>query len=278
MSNLVVSRLLPRIELKEYIKNIWLFESNGDLSEEEMQIIVPNGSVKLMLYFKGHFTGQIGHHAFLVPKHKLSVLGISDCPTIAQFDRDKPFKCICIEFHPAFTYRFFAVPQHELRNTLVPFGDLVNLSVHGLEEKMYLISDPIDKASLLQEYLIKVLSRSTKDEKFEYGVSKIWNSQGQMSIAELSHDMAQSDRWLRAKFSERLGISPKTFACIVRFQACFQALVRNKAAFLRSRQFHDFYYDQAHFIKEFKRFMGHPPAKYATLQNEVGEIIYNNFS
>ena len=277
MSNLAIRRLSPRIELKEYIKDIWVFESNGGLSEEEMQIIIPNGSAKLMLYYKGHLTGRVGNHAFLIPEHKLFALGVTDCPTIAEFDRDKAFGCICIELNPAFAYRLLAVPQHELRNTLVPFGDLVDTSVNrNMEVRMYMTSDPVQKTILLQEYLIEVLARTEKDTKFEYGVSVILNSQGLISIAELSHDLGQSDRWLRTKFSERLGISPKTFASIIRFHSCFQALLRNKQGFLQDRQFNDFYYDQAHFIKEFKRFIGHPPAKYTALQNEVGEIIYYN--
>lgn len=273
--NLTIRRLQPCIELKECIKDIWVFESNGGLSEEEMQIIVPNGSAKLMLYYKGHLRGQIGNHDFLIPEHRLFVLGVSDCPTTAGFDRDRAFGCICIELHPAFAYRVLVVPQHELRNTLMPFGELVGTSANNImEERMYMTSDPVKKALLLQEYLIKVLARTGKDAKFEYGVSAIWNSHGLISIAGLSHDTGHSDRWIRAKFSERLGISPKTFASIVRFQFGFQALLQNKHGLPHGIQFNDFYYDQSHFIKEFKRFIGHPPAKYAALQNEVGEIIY----
>jgi AraC-like DNA-binding protein len=94
------------------------------------------------------------------------------------------------------------------------------------------------------------------------------------SMAELSRETGRSDRWLRAKFAERLGISTKTFASIIRFQGCYQALLRDKRGFLQSRHFNDHYYDQAHFIKEFKRFMGHSPTRYTAMLNEVGESIY----
>lgn len=277
MGNLAVRRLPLRFELKNCIKDFWVFASNGGLSVEEMQIIVPNGSAKLMLYYEGKFTGRVGDHAFLLPEHKLFVLGVSDCPTIAEFDREKAFGCICVEFHPASAYRILAVPQHELRNTLVPFDELITPSaIRIMEGRMFMASDPVQKAMLLQEYLIEMLARTENDAKFEYGVSAIWNSRGRISIAELSQDMGQTDRWLRAKFSERLGISPKAFASIVRFQSCFQTLLRDKRGFLEDGQFYDFYYDQAHFSKEFKRFMGYPPSKYTALQNEVGEIIYFN--
>jgi AraC-like DNA-binding protein len=275
MGNLAVRSLPPRFELKNCIKAIWMFESNGGLPEEEIQTIVPNGSAKLMLYYEGHFTGRVGDHAFSIPKHRLFVLGVSDRPTIAEFDRNKAFGCLCVEFQPACAYRLLAVPQHELRNALVPLGELIDPSVNRImETRMYMTSDPVLKAMLLQEYLISLLARTENDAKFEYAVSAIWNSQGRISVAELSQDLGQSARWLHAKFSERLGIGPKTFASIVRFQTCFQTLLRDKHRFLENKQFYDFYYDQAHFIKEFKRFMGRPPSKYAALQNEVGEIIY----
>ncbi len=83
-----------------------------------------------------------------------------------------------------------------------------------------------------------------------------------------------SDRWLRYKFAERLGLSPKAFASIVRFQNCFQALLRDKQAFLEGRKFLDYYYDQAHFIREFNRYIGKSPARYYAQRNEMDEFIY----
>ncbi|MFD0716377.1 helix-turn-helix domain-containing protein [Paenibacillus sp. GCM10027626] len=276
MNKLAIGRLSPRLALKECIKDIWVFESNGGLAEDEMQIIAPNGSVKLILYYEGHVAAvRTGGHSFLMPRHRLFVAGVSDCPTIADFNRGKPFGCISIELNPAAAYRLLAVPQHELRNVIVPFGELIGtLAASMLEERMYLASSPAHKAVLLQEYLTGALTRTERDTTFEHGAAAIMNAHGLISMAALSHETGRSDRWLRAKFAERLGISPKTFASIVRFQSSFQALLRDKRGFLQSRHFNDRYYDQAHFIKEFKRFIGHSPARYTTLQNEVGEIIY----
>ena len=164
MGKLAVRRVSPRWELRECIKDIWVFESGGGLSEEEMQTIIPNGSAKLMLYYEGQFTGRVGDRAFLIPEHKLFVLGVADRPTIAEFDRNRAFGCICAELHPAFAYRLLTVPQHELRNMLVPFGELDNRTIsRTMEAKMQMTSDPVQKAALLQEYLIEVLARSEKD-------------------------------------------------------------------------------------------------------------------
>ncbi|TJY44505.1 hypothetical protein E5161_03760 [Cohnella pontilimi] len=124
-----------------------------------MQIIAPNGSVKLILYYKGYFADcQIGGHSFQLPEHRLFVTGVSDCPSFAEFERDEPFGCISIELNPAAAYRLLAVPQHELRNTVVPIGEIIGTSAARiLEERMYLESNPANKTALLQEYLTGVL-------------------------------------------------------------------------------------------------------------------------
>lgn len=276
VSRLAVRRLAPRMELRQYVRSLLIFESAGGLTGEELQVVIPNGSAKLMLYYKGDYKGLVCELDVRIPEHKLFVVGISDSVAVTEFDRSQPFGCICMELHPAFAYRFLAIPQHQLFNRFVPFEELVRPTIHRrMEERIYMAADPVQKAHLLQEYLMMLLALTEPDARFEYSVSAIWNSRGLLSIAELSQDLGLSDRWLRNIFAERLGLSPKTFASLVRFQACFQALLHDKHDFLENQQFHDFYYDQAHFIREFKRYLGNTPAKYSALQNELDKIIYS---
>ncbi|WP_027085782.1 helix-turn-helix domain-containing protein [Cohnella panacarvi] len=276
MNNLAIQRITPHPVLSECIRDLWVFESDGRLSQEEIQIIAPNGSVKLTLHYRGKLVGRIGDHAFVIPEHRLSIVGISDRPLIAAFDRSKPFGCISIELHPASAYRLFAYPQYELRNAIVPFGEIFGTAAtRSLEERIYSATNPTHKAALLQEFLIRRLALTEIDYSFERSADAILKAQGLLSVKKLSQVTGLSDRWQRNKFADRLGVSPKTFASLVRFQASYQALLRNKRDFLQAKPFNDSYYDQAHFIKEFKRFIGYSPAKYSKLQNKVGETVYH---
>ena len=70
-----------------------------------------------------------------------------------------------------------------------------------------------------------------------------------------------SERHLRRIFQQYIGETPKTFARIVRFQKLLQTSCSAKSLPVE-RRYHDFgYYDQAHFIKEFKRFYGSTPGQ-----------------
>lgn len=275
MSYLVIRRLSPNDALKDVIKDIWVFESQGELSDQEMRIIPPSGTVKLVLYDRGTLAGRIGERAYPIAAHRWFVAGVSDRPAIADFDRSRPFRCICFDLYPAAAYRLLSVPQHELRNAIVPLDELADsAAVRTLEERIDEAEGPPRKAMLLQEYLTHALSRTERDAVFDDGAAAIMRSRGLVTMAALMRETALTDRWLRAKFEERLGISPKTFASLTRFQTCFRELLRDKRGFLQSGRFHDFYYDQAHFIKEFRRFLGYSPAKYTELKNDVGEITY----
>lgn len=275
MNNLSIQRVQQQPALREYLKDIWIFESNGRLAEDEMRIVAPNGSVKMILHYQEGVVGRVGERNFSVQEHQLSIIGVSDSPTIADFDRTKPFGCISIEFHPHAAYRFLSIPQYELKNAILPLSELGDKkSAFLLEEKVFEAKNPVDKVAVLQAYLTGRLRQADRDMAFEYCVKRILKVRGDVSLPELEKETGYSERWLRAKFVERLGLSPKTFSSLARFQSCYQSLLKNKHIFSQEKDFYDHYYDQAHFIKEFKRFMGYSPARYSTLQNDVGESIY----
>ncbi len=275
MNTLALQRVPPHPALSELIRDIWVLESDGGLSQEEIQVIAPDGSVKITLHYKGQLVGRVGDQAFVIPEHRLSIVGISDRPTIAAFDRSKPFGCISIDLNPASAYRLLAVPQHELRNTIVPLEEAFGMAaIRTLEDRIYMVPNPIQKLAILQQFLLRALDRTESDRSFELSAAAIIKAQGLVSMKMLSEITGLGERWQRNKFADRLGVSPKTFASLVRFQSSYQALLRNKRDFLQARHFNDSYYDQAHYIKEFKRFIGYSPAKYTTLQNKVGETLY----
>jgi methylphosphotriester-DNA--protein-cysteine methyltransferase len=114
------------------------------------------------------------------------------------------------------------------------------------------------------------------DDIFDFCVQKISLTKGKISISELERETGFSSRWLNMKFQEKVGISPKNLSSIIRFQQFYQALTNsNESNFFRN-EFYDYYYDQSHFIKDFKRFTGLPPGKFALTENEFGRIFYKD--
>jgi methylphosphotriester-DNA--protein-cysteine methyltransferase len=76
------------------------------------------------------------------------------------------------------------------------------------------------------------------------------------------------------KFTDKLGISPKNLASIIRFKQYYQSLINGNERSFSKNDFYELYYDQSHFIKDFKRFTGLPPTKFQKQINDFGEKYY----
>ncbi len=76
------------------------------------------------------------------------------------------------------------------------------------------------------------------------------------------------------KFIERVGACPKNLSEILRFQTVYRALTSDSSRVLDPKLFYDYYYDQSHFIRNFKRFTGMSPLKLAKAVNNFGKLYY----
>lgn len=95
-------------------------------------------------------------------------------------------------------------------------------------------------------------------------LGQIYATKGTVSIKELSTQTGYSDRYLRQRFEDYVGISPKLFCRITRFQYVLRRMLQNPNPSVVWNVIGDSgYYDQAHFINEFKRFHKETPQRWA---------------
>jgi AraC-like DNA-binding protein len=105
-------------------------------------------------------------------------------------------------------------------------------------------------------------------------LSRIAGSGGNLTVKELQSELNLSERSLERRFKQHIGISPKLFTRICRFQASLSQLRTNKYNKLSDVAFEQEYADQSHFIRSFKEFSGLSPYQYMNRSNEIVE----NFS
>lgn len=95
-----------------------------------------------------------------------------------------------------------------------------------------------------------------------YLIDQIHLTLGNINLLEVSEKTAYSTRYLRKRFEEYTGISPKLFGQIVRFQNSLNMMLRRKYNNIVHIANDTGYYDQAHFTKEFKRFCLKTPSQF----------------
>jgi len=199
-----------------------------------------------------------------------------DVPVILDVEQDVATETIGIEFNPQGVYRFFHFALNDLKNQIYSLADVLGNTGKLLVEQMNNATSVPQKTALLQQFLLRQLSLHGEDLIFEYCVERILSSKGKVTVKELEKKTGYSSRWLNVKFHDKLGISPKNLASIIRFKQYYQAFINGSEKSFFRNDFHELYYDQSHFIKDFKRFTGLPPTQFEKQANNFGESYYRD--
>jgi len=263
-------------QLRGYINKMWIFESSGRVSREDMKLIVPDGMAKLTIPFRNGVSGKNKDYFHLSKESQITLIGIQDMPAIVDVEHDAPHGNIGIEFSPLGAYRIFQLRHSELKNKLFLLEEIFGKSAREIQEMIANTEDVIEKIQLIQGYLSKLLSKSEPDLVIDYCIRQIEKSKGLVTVMELERKTGYSSRWIYEKFKEKVGLSPKNLSSVVRFNQFYQQWAkRPKPDFFKENIYH-YFYDQGHFIKEFKRFTGLSPLKFVKSENEFGRIFYKN--
>ena len=265
--------IVPHPQLKGYVDKIWVFESDGRIPSEDMRLIVPNGRVKLTIPYRNGVSGKNKEMYHLSKESQITLIGIGDIPAIIDLEQDAPSGNIGIEFSPLGAYRIFQLRQVEIKNRIFLLEDVLGKTAKNVQEIIANYESVDQKIKIIQQYLIKLLSKTQPDPLLDFCITEIKQSQGSIAIATLQSKTGYSSRWLHNKFVEKVGVGTKNFSSIIRFLQFYEPWARSPD-FEFKNDLYNYFYDQAHFIKEFRRFTGMSPLKFTKSENEFGKIFY----
>lgn len=264
----------PVPPLRGIVKKMWLFESEGRIPDEDMKMIVPNGMVKLTIPFRNGVSGRNNNYFHLSKESQITLIGIQDIPAIVDIEHDAYHGNIGIEFSPLGAYRIFQIQQSAIKNKLFLLEDVLGNPAREIQDRIAQTTSTEKKIRLIQTYLVQLLANSQPDPVLDYCIESITHSRGLVTISELERKTGYSSRWLSEKFTAKVGVSPKNLASIVRFNQIYKQWARYGAPRFPRDEVYKYFYDQAHFIKDFKRFTGYSPLKFVKSENEFGKIFY----
>jgi AraC-like DNA-binding protein len=180
----------------------------------------------------------------------------------------KDSEMFIINFHKGKAYPFVQMPMHELTDCVVD-GDLV-LTNEILNMREILLSQPAipDKFRAAERFLMKQYGRKLEENPFvTFAINKILDNPNRLTIESISTKVGYSQKHLIDLFKEHVGVTPKTFLRITRFQRAILELETGNYTGMASAALDSGYFDQAHFIHDFKNFSGFTPRQYLLLKN-----------
>jgi AraC-like DNA-binding protein len=261
--------------LKGYVEKIWVFESTGPLPGDDLKLIVPDGRLLLTIPFCNGVTGLLDGILYTAPVYRMVLVGASNHPAVVDaLEKNAPTGSIGVEISPMGAYRFFHLRLKEIKNRLYYLTDLLGKPAAETEQRIAEAKGIDQKVHILQQFLMKLFTGKEQDPLFEYCVRQIESTKGSISIRQLERATGYSSRWLNMKFEEKLGVSPKNLASLIRFKTCYWALLSDPVRFFRQKELYDHYYDESHFIREFKRYTGMTPYDLARSKNEFAAMFF----
>jgi AraC-like DNA-binding protein len=165
---------------------------------------------------------------------------------------------ILIVFRPHGVKSFFNFPITELLNENLSLQDLAINETKELEDKLFNSPNNKQRVIHLENFLIKRLIHNNEFERVEHAIKIIENSKGQIRAKDIAHEVCLGIKQFERMFSKYVGVNPKKFASIVRFRNVIQMKSKHKKS-MSQLAFDNGYYDQSHFIHDFKSLTGLTP-------------------
>lgn len=181
------------------------------------------------------------------------------------------FNAIGICFYPYALKSVFGFDANELTDTCADLNVLSEKQGFFLLERLLNAPSTTQQIELVSAYLWTQIRKNNvrQDGITQYALSQLLESNGTILLKDLHEKLTISERNLERKFKQSVGISPKLFSRICRFQASLNQLRINSYDKLSDIAFENGYADQSHFIRAFKEFAGVSPDKYRKQSTEV---------
>lgn len=174
-----------------------------------------------------------------------------------------------ISFKPGCSYPFLHLPLEELTNLVVDAELVLGNEILELRNQLLEPSIPEAKFSLAEQWLTKSARHARLPEAVvHFGVESILNDPSLQSLDQIAQQTGYSHKQFIHLFKRYVGLTPKVFQRMIRFNTVLQQVHTRERVNWTSVALDCGYYDQAHFIKEFREFAGFNPKAYLMEQGE----------
>jgi AraC-like DNA-binding protein len=183
-------------------------------------------------------------------------------------------KWIVVVFRPYGAHNLWGIPATEWYNCFFPAYDALGASINAISSTLLKTKNLSEQIRLIDAFLLQQLDKRIRpDAVVIQAVEEITKHEGAQSVEYLLKKLPVNERTLERKFKLHTGITPKQFSGIVRLNASAKRVKRmHTKDRLTDIAYESGYFDQAHFIRDFKKYTGITPHQY---QQEAHPLALN---
>lgn len=253
---MLFEQYLPSAPLRPYIRHFAIAESD----EAREYKVFPAPGMVIGFQYQGQLSAISDASV-----RKLTVSGITGISdSYKVFGSAERTGSVLVYFTETGFTHFTSQPAHELFNLSLSLEDVFSREkVKAVEEQLPAAGNGQRRVRIVEQILLGQLKDIQADRLVVEAVKRIYESRGTIRIGELSEQLFISKSPFEKRFRKTVGTTPKKFASIVRFHALLSDMDRFRS--LTELCYEHHFFDQAHFIKTFRRFTGDTPDAFRTM-------------
>lgn len=268
---MVLSEFLPGSTLKEFIRVYRVVHFVFDyITNIPYKPYPPRPEHCLSFYPRDTETVEYVNSGKKITNLKAVVIGQQSEVTNRFVGKD--FLVFQIVFRPGALYRITGIPSDLFNNCYYDAENIFSGNITEVNDKLNDAGNPKEMVNIVELFLSELISRSVKEfHRLDYVSNLILQSDENLNIEWLAKESCLSLRQYERKFIERMGVSPRYFNKIVRFENAFR--MKNKYPHLDwlTVAIQCGYYDYQHLVKDYKQFTNQTPTQFHLLDNSSPE-------
>jgi AraC-like DNA-binding protein len=242
LKNIYHERYLPADNLSIFVEHYWIVKWN--IKEPHLSETLPHPSIHIVF-----------------EKDNSRIVGVME----GKFSRliEGKGKVFGIKFKPGAFYPFIKKPISNFTNKFVELKNFFNVDVYAFENSILNTAHDEEMVCIAEEFLLKILP--VKDDKVETInsiVEFIKSHKEIIRVEDVADKMKLNKRTLQRLFNQYVGISPKWMIKRYRLHEAAEKLAEDNNADIIKIALDLGYFDQSHFIKDFKAIIGKTPVEY----------------
>jgi len=260
---MIYRTFVPPEPFSDFIENVWYWR--GIDPGHAKDTIMASGRLGLMINLNRDELAWYGGQRY---QTRNLLKGIGLCGTHAEtfaIDAFQPHM-MGVQFKPGGAFAFFGGSARTFENAHVSLEDVWGADAERLHQRVVQAPTPEDKIDILFRAMVGRFGERLHHPAVALALRLFARNPHRVSLASVAREAEVSPKTLIRLFAEEVGMRPKTYLRVARFQrvlACVHAAPKVDWMEVVER---NGYYDQPHFIREFKEFSGFTPSEYFRLR------------
>ena len=250
----------PNEELSKYIKYYWSLEDVEPKTPHSKERVFPDGCIELIFHYGDHFK-------------KIYATGVTDVQPKSfihgqitryiELEATGKIGIFSVRFKPAGLQPFIPFDVLQITDSTRSLTEIWGDDGNQLETTILKAATNEERVEIVERFLKSVVDPSKKNSApIDFCIEAVLQSNGTISLEKLADELQIGKRQLERKFQSAVGLNLKMFSRITRFNYALQLIEKKEFDGFTKVAYDGGFYDQAHFIKDFKNITGLNPKQY----------------